>query len=92
MKYSYFVSFSSLYVLATLLSVLGKCRSVPLPYLFVFFLPFKVFLIIYKVVRDNLEFAESHLIVFVFPLMLISELRLYLNNSYNPQIYLGFST
>ena len=32
----------------TLLSVLGKCRSVPLPYLFVCFLPFKVFLIIYN--------------------------------------------
>ena len=29
------------------LSVLGKCHSVPLPYLFVCFLPFKVFLIIY---------------------------------------------
>ena len=30
-----FVSFSSLYVLATLSSVFGKCRSVLLPYLFV---------------------------------------------------------
>ena len=55
-----FVSFSSLYVLATLTrgpddssSVLGKCRSVPLPYLFVCFLPFKVFLIIYKYERER---------------------------------------
>ena len=30
----------------TLWSVVGQCRSVPLPYLFVCFLPFKVFLII----------------------------------------------
>ena len=39
-------------------SVLSKCRSVPLPYLFVCFLSFKVFLIIHSWI--DLEFKKKN--------------------------------